>query len=455
MSHVTRERNGQAVVVGGSLAGLLAARVLSDVYEQVVVLDRDVLPERPVPRRGVPQGRQAHGLLARGAMTIESLIGGFESDVVAAGASIGDAANDIRWYLDGRPILAQESGLPAVMAGRALVEHVVRQRVAAIANVRIVDATEVTGLRVSGDGSLVTGVRLAGADRPVDADLVVDAGGRGSRSPRWLADLGLPEVPRETVELGLSSVSRHFRSRGRHLDGRLGGNSPAHPGQPHSGLVLAEENDTWVVSMNGWFSETPPTDLAGMLAYAGTLDNPDLAEIIRDAEPIGEPAFMRFPHAVRRRYADLAGRPGNYLVAGDALCSLSYVYGQGMTVAALQAQALAEVLRAGTDKLGDRFFAAADAVLDGPWAAATSNDLRFPQAVGVRRPVDPAQAAYLGAVRAATATDPDVARAFLRVFHLVDPASALAAPEIAARIRRPGVNVSSALRRRRLDGIKS
>nr|WP_221382194.1 hypothetical protein [Actinoplanes polyasparticus] len=125
-----------------------------------------------------------------------------------AGAPTGDAANDIRWYLDGRPILAHVSGLPAVMASRALVEHVVRQRVAATINVKIVDATEVTGLRVTGDGSRVIGVSLAGPDRTVDADLVVDAGGRGSRSPVWLADLGLPEVPRETVELGLSSVSR-------------------------------------------------------------------------------------------------------------------------------------------------------------------------------------------------------------------------------------------------------
>ncbi|MFG1996330.1 FAD-dependent oxidoreductase [Actinoplanes sp. NPDC048988] len=435
MEHVVGKRRGRAVVIGGSLAGLLAARVLSDTYEKVLVFDRDELPASAVPRRGVPQGRQAHGMLAGGALAIGALIDGFTPDLVSAGAVVGDAAADIQWYLDGHPILAHRSGLPTVMGSRALVEHVVRRRVAAIANVEVIGSTEVTGLRTAADGSGVTGVWLAQPDRLVDADLVVDAGGRGSRSPVWLGRLGLPTVREETVELGLSSVSRHFRSRGRHLGGRLGGNSPAHPGQPHSGLVLAEENDTWVVSMNGWFGETPPTDLAGMLAYAGTLDNPDIAEIIRDAEPIGEPALIRFPHAVRRHYTELAGMPEGYLVMGDALCSLSYVYGQGMTVAALQARALADVLGAGPDLVAARFFAAADAVLDGPWAAATSNDLRFPQAVGARPPIDPARAAYLAEVRAATATDVEVARAFIRVFHLVDPGSALAAPEIAARLR--------------------
>lgn len=432
--HRTR-RTGRAVVVGASVGGLLAARVLSDFYGSVLVLDRDELPDRPAPRRGVAQGRQVHALLARGVTALDTLIDGFRAEITSAGAAIGDVGEDIRWYLDGRPVLAHRSGLPAVLAGRPLVEHVIRTRVSAIDNVMIKGSTEVTGLRATPDRSRVVGVCVTGPDPVVDADLVIDAGGRGSRTPAWLSGLGLPTAPEQTVEVGLSSVARRFRSRGRHLDGRLGGTSPAYPGQPHSGLVLAQENETWALAINGWFGETPPTSLAGMLEYARTLDNPDIAEIIRQAEPIGEPALFRFPRALRRRYSGLAEMPENHLVLGDALCSLSYVYGQGMTTAALQAQVLAEVLAAGPEKVGSRFFAAADDMLDGPWRAATSNDLRFPQARGDRDGLDPAGAAHQGLVRAAAATDPEVARAFVRVSNLVDPPSALATPEMVARLR--------------------
>ncbi|MDG4757346.1 squalene monooxygenase [Micromonospora sp. WMMD710] len=429
--------NGRAVVIGASLAGLLAARALHESFEEVVVLDRDTLPQQPEPRRGVPQSSHVHGLLTRGSQEMERLFDGFGAELAGLGAPTFDVQDDMRWWLGGRPLAKGVSGMTALAASRPLLEFVIRRRVQGLANVVVRPEHTVDDLLCTAQGDRVVGVTATAAGQRVsvdDADLVVDASGRGSRSRHMLTALGFPQVEEERIEVPTVYVTRRYRREPHHLDGRAGASVNAYPGNVHGGFVLAQENDTWIVSISDRFGGVPPTDDDGMLAFAETLDSPDVATIMRTAEPIGDPVKMRYPASTRLRYDRIDQFPAGYLVTGDAMCSFNPIYGQGMTVAALEAGILRRLLKDGTTDLASRFFAAAAAVIDVPWAAVAANDLRLPKAVGDRSMLDQRRGAYLERLRRAATEDPVLATAFLRVTHLMDPPSALFAPEIAGRV---------------------
>ena len=429
--------NGRAVVVGASLAGLLAARALHESFEEVVVLDRDVLPDRPETRRGVPQSGQVHGLLARGRAEMDELFEGLSPELIGLGAPTCDVQDEMEWWVDGRPLARGQSGMIGLAVSRPLLEFAIRRRVAALPNVRIRPDHAVTDLVATPTGDRVTGVLATAGGEQIridDVDLVVDASGRGSRARHWLAQLGYPEVEEQRIETQLTYVSRRYRREPHHLDGRYGTAIAAYPGKLRGGFVLAQENDTWITSVSGWFGAVPPTDEAGMIEWAEQLDSPDVATIMRTATPIDEPLKMRYPASTRFRYDRLDRFPGGFLVTGDAMCSFNPIYGQGMTVAALEASILARQLKDGADDLAARFFAEAATVIDVPWTTVMANDLRFPDAVGDRSMLDPERGAYLLRLRAAAADDPALATAFLRVTQLIDPPAALFAPEIAGRV---------------------
>jgi hypothetical protein len=395
--------NSRAVVVGASLAGLFAARALQESFDEVIVVDRDVPPAGPEPRRGVPQGRHPHGLLTRGLQAMDELFEGLGAELVAAGAIAGDIQQDLHWYLDGRLTAPARSGLVALAVSRPLLEHTVRRRVEALSGVRIVAGGEVV-------------------------DLVVDAGGRASRSPVWLPTLGYRAPAEEGVDVRVTYVSRHYRRNGDELDGRIGTACAAYPGFPYGGFVLAQDGDRFIGSLSGWLGEVPPTDDYGMALWAERLASTDLAAIIGGAEPIGDPVLMRYPRSLRRRYERLDDFPGGYLVIGDAICSFNPFYGQGMTVVALEAVLLRRLLAAGgPDQLAARFFAGAAELVDAPWSIANGNDLRL---TGTPGNVDD----YLLRLRGRLPDDPLLATAFLRVTNLVDPPSRLLEPDIRERV---------------------
>jgi 2-polyprenyl-6-methoxyphenol hydroxylase-like FAD-dependent oxidoreductase len=423
--------NSRAVVVGASLAGLFAARALQESFDEVIVLDRDVPPAGPEPRRGVPQGRHPHGLLARGLQAMEELFEGFGAELIAAGAVAGDVQQDLHWYLDGRLTAPARSGLVGLAVSRPLLEHTVRRRVQALRGVRIVDGCEVVDLLASSDRTRVTGVgttRPGALSRIEDADLVVDAGGRASRSPVWLPTLGYRPPAEDGVDVRLTYVSRHYRRKGDELNGRIGTACAAYPGFPYGGFVLAQDGDRFIGSLSGWLGEVPPTDDYGMALWAERLATTDIAAIIGGAEPLGDPVLMRYPRSLRRRYERLDDFPGGYLVIGDAICSFNPFYGQGMTVVAQEAVLLRRLLAAdGPDGLAARFFAAAAELVDTPWSIANGNDLRL---TGTPGSVDD----YLLRLRGRLPDDPMLATAFLRVTNLIDPPSRLLEPDIRERV---------------------
>ena len=210
---MSRQIGDHAVVLGASMAGLLAARVLADAYGQVTVIDRDQLPEASTHRRGVPHGRHAHALLARGQQALEELFPGLTAELIAQGAPVGDLLANGRWYVSGHRLRQAPIGLVTLSASRPLLEGYVRARVRALPNLRFLDSHDIVGLAATPDGRRVTGVRvLRGADGSAEeligADLVVDATGRGSRTPIWLQALGYARPETEQVRVGLGYATR-------------------------------------------------------------------------------------------------------------------------------------------------------------------------------------------------------------------------------------------------------
>ncbi|MCL2584847.1 MAG: FAD-binding monooxygenase [Streptosporangiales bacterium] len=434
-----------AVVIGASVAGLLAAAVLAERYDRVTVYDRDTLPDGAETRKGVPQSRQAHGILWRGTDTFDRLLPGFADDLTAAGAVSFDQQRDLITYLDGYLLRPAESGLIIRGVTRPTLEHLVRRRVLALDGVSAAAGTDVTGLTAS--GGRVTGVRVrpAGGDAaedavPVPADLVVDAAGRGSRAGNWLGELGYPAPEEEQVRAGVVYVTRYYAAAPGVLEGKAGVMTTPYPGRHRGGGVLRQEGDRFVVFLTGMVGDDPPVDDDGFLACAETLE-PETAEVIRRCEPLGDAVKMRYPVSRRLRYDKLDRRLDGFLATGDAVCTFNPIYGQGMTAAALEALELRRILAAGPG-IGDltrRYLQSLGKLTSGPWTLSASGDLRFPAAEGRRHPADRFFLAYTDWYRAAASVDPELGRTFLRVANMLDsPLSLLAPARIAAVLRSAG-----------------
>jgi 2-polyprenyl-6-methoxyphenol hydroxylase-like FAD-dependent oxidoreductase len=425
------------------MAGLLAARALADHFEQVTLLERDAFPPLGDGRRGVPQDRQLHGLMVRGREVVEDLFPGLTGELVALGAPLSDARARGRWFVRGGYHHRQRvgSGQETLMVSRPLLEGMVRARALALPNVRAIERCDALGLAATADGSRVTGVRVlrrqaGSAEEVAPADLVIDASGRGSRAPAWLASLGYAPPAEEQVRVGLAYTSRFYRR----AEGDLGGDHFAavfaEPDARRAGVAIAQEGERWHVTLVGRLGEQPPTDERGFLAFARSLAAPDIYELITDAEPLTDPVPMRFPGSQRRRYERLARFPDGFLVTGDALCSFNPVYAQGMTVAALEALALGECLAAGPDELARRFFRRAGAAVDVAWRVSVGGDLRFPEVEGERTPMLRFINWYLGKLHVAAHADPVVAVAFQKVVNMLAPPPSVLHPRVAWRVLR-------------------
>jgi flavin-dependent dehydrogenase len=431
------------VVIGASMAGLLAARALSSHFERVTVLERDPLPEGGEPRRGVPQARHVHVLLRGGLRVLEDLFPGIGGEIGGCG-QLADMSADLWWYHFGVWKLRFPSGIASFFCDRPAFERAIRRRVEALGNVAFQAGTPAEGLAIDGDGR-VDGVRTAGGT--VGADLVVDASGRGSRAPRWLEELGYPRPQVTEVGVDVGYVSRVFRiPEGYAHPWKVIAIFPKPPGTRRLGIMYPLDTGRMLVTLGGWCGDYPAPEEEACREFAATLPVPDVHRFLEIAEPLTPIHLHRFPSNRRLRYERMPRWPAGLAVVGDAACSFNPIYGQGMSVGALQAAALDEALgrlrRRGRDLAGAPGFARSfqrrvAGLATVPWLLATGEDFRYPETSGERPPGIRLLNGYFARVLELSAESPPVHRRFLGVMNFLSSPLVMFSPGVALRALRP------------------
>ncbi|GAA2523636.1 MULTISPECIES: NAD(P)/FAD-dependent oxidoreductase [Streptomyces] len=382
----------RAVVIGAGLAGMLAAAVLSGAgVDEVIVLDRDDLPEGPEHRKGLPQGRHAHLLMAGGLAAMEDLVPdlSLRKRLLAAGAhEISLSSGMLALTPEGWLRRWRREGPVMLTCSRALLDWTVRDAVLEHCPVEVRRAA-VVGL--TGSAARVRGVRVAapGGDTELEADFVVDASGRGTRVVTWLAGLGLTGIEERTVDSGLVNATRVYRvpQGAERFPLTIVQPDPYRSRPGRSAMVLPIEDDRWMVSLGGTRGGEPPADPEGFLRYTLALPDPIVGRLISGAEPLTGVHLSRSTSNVRRYLEKSARWPDGFVVLGDALGTFNPVYGQGMSVAAFGARVLdRELSRAGLTApgLARRVLRGTARSVDAAWSMAVSQDLRYPEVRGVR-----------------------------------------------------------------------
>jgi 2-polyprenyl-6-methoxyphenol hydroxylase-like FAD-dependent oxidoreductase len=422
-----------AIVLGGSAAGLFAARVLADNADHVALVDRDPLPNAVLHRKGTPQSRHANNLLPRAVEMLETWFPGVTAELIQAGAV--PVADEARAVIRGVRHARTRGAPTALLLTRPLLDAVLRGRVRALDNVTFHTERDVTGF-CTDDDSNVNGVRLRDAENETTlmGDLVVDAMGRGSRGRRWMTELGYGEPMATELTVNVHYATRLFSRGARDAGGdKLMLISPTID-NPRGAVAFAVEDERWLVTLFAYGGMKPPSEVDEFRAFAHSLVVSDIGDLVTRATPLDDGVVFAYPTTALRRFDRLPAIPGGYLCLGDSVCQLNPSYGQGITSAALQAQALARALTGGSESLPRRYYKLAVEAAAHPFDLSWSADLDLPTVVGPPSPTPRPVAAYLKRAMRVAGHDAVVATAIRRIIGLVDPPPALLKPPIAVRV---------------------
>lgn len=419
------------------MAGLLAARALSEHAQRIVVYEKDELPHEPSPRKSVPQGTHPHVLLAAGAHVLERWFPELFEQVSAAGGLHADMSAANNWFHFDTWKRRFDCGVGVHFQSRPLLEYEIRSQVERLPNVEFRRAR-------------VVGACWPDAGRPrldfetgasMDLDLLIDASGRGSKLPTWLTENGYDPPRVEEVVVDVSYTSASFEPlTPRDWQGMLIYPSP--PDGRRAGGALPIEGGRLLVSMFGWCGEHAELDDASFIEYAQSLPRPDIANAVRDSRRVSAFSSFKYRSARRLHYSRLRRFPAGTCVIGDALCSVDPVFGQGMTLAALCADLLERCARECGGLPGptaSRFQARALGVCETAWMLSTTEDFRYAEVRGQRPFGVGFSHWYTAHVHRLVGADDDVYRRFARVMHLLEPPTTLFHPSVVAKVVRASI----------------
>jgi 2-polyprenyl-6-methoxyphenol hydroxylase-like FAD-dependent oxidoreductase len=437
------ETNRQhAIVMGGSLAGLLTARVLSKHFDRVTIVEKDRVNHQPESRPGQPQTQHLHGLLATGLQVMTEYFPDLPTALVENGAVMNDFAGSMRWYIYGGYRSQFKIGFPATTMSRELLEHLVRVRVLALPNIKLLDRTIVKELQTTIDKDRIIGIEIEQHSTEnhsisLTADLIIDTTGRNSASSRWLQELGYKPPLESKVHVNVRYATRIYRRDPQDARSQIWiVSTPDASKQTNVGAMFPIEGNRWIVTLAAWHSDGTVITEANFLEFANSLEGQDIYDIISQCEPLSGVIPYKFSFSLRRHYERLDRFPLGYLVLGDAVSSFNPTYGQGMTVAALEAVELDRLLikNIPPTQLAKTFFKNIAKVINIPWQLSVGEDFRFPQTRGAKPIGVDFINRYVEQLHRATLADIIVGEAFLKVMNLMAPPISLFHPRIVWRV---------------------
>lgn len=448
------KNTSHALVIGGSITGLLAARILAEHFDKITIVERDRFPKVPEARQGIPQARHIHVLLARGLQILEGMFPDIEKQLIEAGASPIDWLDD--WSMLGSWGWAPRfpSDLKSLTCSRYLIDWVLYRCLTACNNIQFIENCQVTNLLTDNSKSKVTGVQLHfGIKNPeqetqthptqLDTSLVVDASGRNSSLPKWLVNMGYESAQETMINPFLGYATRLYQPPEAFCADWKGLSVMTKPPTyRRAGYIYPIEGKCWLVTLQGIGRDYPPKDETGFLSFARSLRSPILYETIRDAQPLSSIYSYRSTGNRLRHYEKLSRFPDGLVTFGDAVCAFNPIYGQGMTVAALGALTLNECLheqfkakKACLTGLSRRFQKRLAQVNANPWLMATGADLRWPTTEGGQpNRMTRIKHQYLNQVLRLGVNYPEVYRTFGEVAHMLNSPTALLRPGILTRV---------------------
>ncbi len=419
----------KALIIGSSMAGILAARVCSDHFEEVSVLEKDEIIDQVTNRKGIPQDNHLHILLSKGHNILEYYFPGLMKSLVQQGAIAGDLGKFFKWYHEGgyRPQIT--TGVNSAMMSRALLEYNVRSRLLQIPNVKIIDSTKIQGFFYQDH-------RIHGVETdkgPFSADLIIDARGFGSRLAKELEEFGYERPEAEEVKINLKYTSCVF-SREDHFQTLININSNP-PNDSKHGTVQPIENGRMIVTVQGRINDQPPKSIDSFIEYTKSLQTQDIYQAIKGREVLTELHSYNIPVVRWLHYEKLSRFPEGILPLGDSVCRLNPIYGQGMSSAAMQAQILDDFLRQNHGQsFWKPYFKKVANTIRTPWELTVTEDFKFPETLGTPPPIPGLMLRYFNKVSRIINQDPVVYKSFIKVLNLVSSPMILLQPQIMWRV---------------------
>jgi 2-polyprenyl-6-methoxyphenol hydroxylase-like FAD-dependent oxidoreductase len=433
----------RAIVVGAGLAGLSAARVLSDYFDQVMILDRDELADDLLPRPGVPQGKHPHALLGGGLKALEALFPGFANHLLRAGAEPINPGCDMLNEIPGQDTWPRiKLRLRTYSMSRPLIERTLRLQVERIGNITVRGGCRVLKVEREANAYNARGVQCQWSDgslETISSDLIVDASGNGSVTMEFLKATGR-RTPEETrIGVNMRYASARFERFPIYDGYKIAYTLPDAPEQARGGLILPAENNTHQVVLIGRGNDIPPTDGDAFLRYARQLPTPTIYQAIKNAKRLTEITPFSFPESRWRHFAQLSDFPRGLLPIGDTICRFNPVYGQGITVAAQEAHMLSNLLRTldGDSRAGwvQAFLTKADTLIAHPWAMSAIPDFIYPDTTGERPPDLQDRLNFQRALGRLAVVDAEIYQLLVEIRHVLKPLTLLDHPSIVRRVK--------------------
>ncbi|MGE7632652.1 FAD-dependent monooxygenase [Bacillus paramycoides] len=416
----------KAIVIGGSIAGKLAAKALSTTFKEVIILEAGERWNGIDPRKRVPQSNHPHVLLKGGEKAIEELFPNITNELIEAGSIVNNFTRDLKWHQFGlwkQPFIGE---VHMIQQSRPMLESHIQNRIEQVSNITTKYEILVEALQVDEKRNKVYGVKAKclekGTQEEIHADIVVDASGFGSKSIGWLRAYDI-EVKEEKVRIDLFYATRMFRLKeDETLDYCNLLMSPSFPENPYGVLIQTIEDNRYFVTFSGYANEKAPRTDDEFYNFAENLSIPNVTDFLNKAEAITDIKTYKIPYQVRRRFDLVNNLPEGLLVVGDAQCRFDPVFGQGVSVAAMEAHQL-QVLLQGRKQLDktftQQFYKKAANIIETPWDMTTTEISRHPQLKRELTMKQKFQLWYTKQIYRLSASDSDVYIRLVRVMNLI------------------------------------